>query len=106
MAPDHPKKPFNLAVSNQPEHVDNKPKFEPDIRDKDNAQPELKPHRGYLRPRQSLAPGGTVGIRRDLPPSSGGERDGQRRSEEQPSLKREFKSVAGRSPDDAKTHER
>lgn len=106
MAADRPKKPFNLAVRNQSEHIDKQSEIDPDIHDKDNAQPELKPDRSYLRPRQNLAPSGTIGIRRDLPPPSEGERDGQRRSQEQPSLKREFKSVAGRSPDDGKMHDR
>lgn len=106
MAPDHPKKPFNLAVRNQPKNIDIKPEIEPDIRDKDNAQPELKPQRSYLRPRQNLAPGGTMGIRRDLPSPSDNDRAGQSRTDAQPSLKREFKSVTGRSPDDGKTHDR
>jgi hypothetical protein len=106
MAPDHPKKPFNLAVINQSEHIAKQSKIEPEIRDKDNAQPELKPDRSYLRPRQNLAPGGTIGIRRDLPPPSKEGPDGQRHSDDQPSLKREFKSVAGRSRDEGKTHDR
>jgi hypothetical protein len=106
MAPDQPKKPFNLAVRNQPETIDKQSEIDLNIRDKDNAQPELKPTRSYLRPRQNLAPGGTMGIRRDLPPPSKEGPDGQRRSEEQLSLKREFKSVAGRSRDDGKTHDR
>lgn len=106
MASGHPKKPFNLAVRNQSKHIDKQSAIEPNIPDKDNAQPELKPDRSYLRPRQNLAPGGTVGIRRDLPPPSEEDRDGQWRSEEQPSLKREYKSVAGRSRDDGKTHDR
>lgn len=105
MAPDHPKKPFNLVVRNQSEHIDKKSEIEPEIRNKDNAQPELKPQRSYLRPRQNLAPCGTLGIRRDLPRPSEQDRDGQRRSEEQPSLKREFKPVAFRSCDDGKTHD-
>jgi hypothetical protein len=41
-----------------------------------------------------------------LPSPSEEDRDGQRRSDDQPSLKREFKTVAGRSPDDGKTHDR
>jgi hypothetical protein len=106
MAPDHPKKPFNLAVRNQSEHIDKQSTIDLNVRDKDNAQPELKPDRSYLRPRQNLAPGGTMGIRRDLPSPSEEDRDGQRRSDDQPSLKREFKTVAGRSPDDGKTHDR
>jgi hypothetical protein len=106
VAPDNPKKPFNLAVRNQLEPIAKQSKIEPEIRDKDNAQPELKPDRSYLRPRQNLAPGGTMGIRRDLPAPSEDYRDGQRRSDDQPSLKREFKSVAGRSRDDGKTHDR
>jgi len=106
MATDHPKKPFNLAVINQSEHIDKQSEIEPDIRDKDNAQPELKPKRSYLRPRQNLAPGGTMGIRRDLPSPSDDDRAAQSRNDAQPSLKREFKSVAGRSPDGGKTQDR
>lgn len=106
MAPDHPKKPFNLAVRNQLEHADKKPETDPDIRDKDNADPRLQPSLSYSTPQRNLAPAGTTGIRRGLPSNEHKRSTEETQKDKEVSLSREFKSVAGRSRDSGPTHDR
>ena len=88
---DHPKKPFHDAVHNiQPKQDQEKPA---QLRDKDNAKPELKPNFSR-RPAPNLAPKGMAGIKRNLPRSREPEKKGGITLAGSGDLTRAFKPIA------------
>jgi len=66
MTEKRPTKPFTLSATPQKE----RPKAEPQIRDKDNAQPRIQPPGGVTKPSPRMGPPGTTGIQRNLPKPS------------------------------------
>lgn len=91
MSTEKPKKPFNLAAGDQNDK----------LRDKDNAQPVLKPKVPKSEPRQNLAPPGMMGIKRGLSGKTEQEKPKKRFAMEQKGeLTKTFKPIA--APSDKK----
>ena len=68
MTEKRPTKPFNFSTQpTQPEKTPALPRKPEKIRDKDNAQPRIKPPAGVSHPNPRLAPLGSKGIQRNLP---------------------------------------
>ncbi|MFV1582663.1 MULTISPECIES: hypothetical protein [unclassified Phaeobacter] len=91
-----PRIPFNLSAD---------PDKDP-LRDKDNANPELKPKLSESKPRPNLAPGGSMGIRQGLPPREAGTPKKRFELGKGGELTREFKSIAPKGHDKDKGHDR
>lgn len=91
-----PRKPFNLSADPNKDQ----------LRDKDNAVPEHNPKLSQSTPRPNLAPGGSMGIRQGLPQRQADKPQKRFELGKGGDLTREFKSIAPKSHDKDKGHDR
>lgn len=83
-----PRTPFNLSADPDKDQ----------LRDKDNANPELKPKLSESKPRPNLAPSGMSGIKQGLPSNSAPEKGKRFSIKQSGDLSKKFNSIAPKSP--------
>jgi hypothetical protein len=80
MTEKRPTKPFNFSTRpKQQEKAPQQSNKPEQIRDKDNAQPRIKPPAGVSHPNPRLAPPGSKGIQRNLPTNNAAKKPEQKR---------------------------